>query len=355
MSAPRGDRGGERKRRQHFYTCQDYCISEAKRLFGFTLPREDYRELDSHGHERHIEAIVETYNNYGSDWSSLCVQVPALAQVVPSSKGGQKGKGKGRQPNVANPAAKPKAAPVAKPTGAAEPKAAAKTETKDKRGTPAQAKAESFGDVRASASASSSGGPPVAAPVAEGAAPPVEPKTAPEKPVEDQPPAAVASEQPTLESVAPDAQPTATDVLPKEEPELDDLVVKEEPAEEAQAEAPEEEVAEPAAEAETSRRRRPILRKGQPTLRLPNPRQRPREKKVRFRSRWTRRPLYISPVAEVVSAHSPPIARNPSKILVTFNPELPRWLVFVVGAFGNTRFSRPAQGTAMSCSPIRTY
>eukprot|EP00439_Symbiodinium_sp_Y106_P003299 s3573_g1.t1 len=241
MSAPRGDRGGERKRRQHFYTCQDYCISEAKRLFGFTLPREDYRELDSHGHERHIEAIVETYNNYGSDWSSLCVQVPALAQVVPSSKGGQKGKGKGRQPNVANPAAKPKAAPVAKPTGAAEPKAAAKTETKDKRGTPAQAKAESFGDVRASASASSSGGPPVAAPVAEGAAPPVEPKTAPEKPVEDQPPAAVASEQPTLESVAPDAQPTATDVLPKEEPELDDLVVKEEPAEEAQAEAPEEE------------------------------------------------------------------------------------------------------------------
>ena len=92
-------RGGERKRRQHFYTCQDYCISEARRLFGFTRPREDYRELDSHGRERHIEAIVETYNNYGSDWS----------------------------------------APLAKATEAAEPKAAAKTESKDKRGTPAQA------------------------------------------------------------------------------------------------------------------------------------------------------------------------------------------------------------------------
>ena len=36
-----GAGGGERKRRQHFYTCQDYCISEAKRLFGFSLPRED--------------------------------------------------------------------------------------------------------------------------------------------------------------------------------------------------------------------------------------------------------------------------------------------------------------------------
>ena len=167
MSAPRGDRGGERKPRRHFYTCQDYCISEAKRLFGFTLPRRDYGELDSHGHERHIEAIVETYNNYGSDWSSLCVQVLLLAQVVPTSKGRQKGKGKGRQPNVANPAAKPQALPIAKATGAAEPKAAAKTESKDKRGTPAQAaKAESLSDVRAPAatSSSSSGGPPVAAP-----------------------------------------------------------------------------------------------------------------------------------------------------------------------------------------------
>ena len=25
---------------------------------------------------------------------------------------------------------------------------------------------------------------------------------------------------------------------------------------------------------------------------------------------------------------------------------------FVIGAFGNTRFARPAWGTAMSCSPI---
>ena len=291
---PRGDRGGERKRRQHFYTCQDYCISEAKRLFGFTLPREDYRELDSHGHDRHIEAIVATYNNYGSDWSSLCVQVLALAQVVPSSKGGQKGKGKGRQPNVADPAAKPKAAPVAKPTGAAELAAAAKTESRDKRGTPAQAKAESLSDARASASTSSSGGPPVAAPVAEGAAPPAEPKTAPEKPVEGQPPAAVASEQPTLESVAPDAQPTAADVLPKEEPELDDLVVKEEPAEEAQAEAPEEEVAEPAAEEETIKEEAPDFEEGAADAELPNPRQKPRRKRVRLRSMWTRRLLYIA-------------------------------------------------------------
>ena len=89
----------------------------------------------------------------------------------------------------------------------------------------------------------------MAAPVAEGAAPPAEPK--------EKPPAAVASEQPTLESVAPDAQPTAADVLPKEELELDDLVVKEEPAEEAQAEAPAEEVAEPAAEGETVKEEAP--------------------------------------------------------------------------------------------------
>ena len=185
MSAPRGDRGGERKRRQHFYVCQDYCISEAKRLFGFTLPREDYRELDSHGRDGHIGAIVGTYDNYGSDWSDLCAQVPELAEVVPTSKGGQKGKGKGRQPNLANPAAKPKAAPVAKQE-AAEPAAA--TESRDTRGTPPQARTESLGRIRASTSASSSGGPPVAAPVAEGAAPPAEPK--------EQPPAAVASEQP---------------------------------------------------------------------------------------------------------------------------------------------------------------
>ena len=65
-----------------------------------------------------------------------------MAQVVPTSKGGQKGKRKGRQPNVANPAAKPQAVPLAKATGAAEPTAAAKTESKDKRGTPAQAKAD---------------------------------------------------------------------------------------------------------------------------------------------------------------------------------------------------------------------
>ena len=89
----------------------------------------------------------------------------------------------------------------------------------------------------------------MAAPVAEGAAPPAEPK--------EKPPVAVASEQPTLESVAPDAQPTAADVLPKEELELDDLVVKEEPAEEAQAEAPAEEVAEPAAEGETVKEEAP--------------------------------------------------------------------------------------------------
>ena len=49
--------------------------------------------------------------------------VPELAAAVPASKGGLKGKGKGR-PTLANPAAKPKAAPIAK--GAAEPAAAPK-------------------------------------------------------------------------------------------------------------------------------------------------------------------------------------------------------------------------------------
>ena len=42
-------------------------ISVSKRLFGFTLPREDYRELDSHGRDGHIGAIVGTYDKYGSD------------------------------------------------------------------------------------------------------------------------------------------------------------------------------------------------------------------------------------------------------------------------------------------------
>ena len=259
MSAPRGDRGGERKRRQHFYVCQDYCIGEARRLFGFALPREDFRELDSHGRDAHIAAIVGIYDTYGADWTDLCAQVPELAAAVPVSKGGLKGKGKGRQPTLANPAAKPKAAPIAK--GAAEPAAAPKAApiakgaaepasgSRDTRGTPPQARTGSLGGDRVPTSASSSGGPPVAAPVAKGAAPPAEPK--------EKPPAAVASEQPTLESVAPDAQPTAADVLPKEELELGDLVVKEEPAEEAQAEAPEEVVAEPAAEGGTAKEEAP--------------------------------------------------------------------------------------------------
>ena len=173
------------KKKAAFYVCQDYCISEAKRLFGFTLPREDYRGAGQPRQRRAHRGDRRTYDNYGSDWSDLCAQVPELAEVVPTSKGGQKGKGKGRQPNLANPAAKPKAAPVAKQE-AAEPAAA--TESRDTRGTPPQARTESLGRIRASTSASSSGGPPVAAPVAEGAAPPAEPK--------EQPPAAVASEQP---------------------------------------------------------------------------------------------------------------------------------------------------------------
>ena len=295
MSAPRGDRGGERKRRQHFYICQDYCISEARRLFGFTLPREDFRELDSHGRDEHIGAIVGTYDNYGCDWSDLCAQVPELAAAVPVSKGGQKGKGKGRQPTLANPAAKPKAAPIAK-QGAAEPAAA--TGSRDARGTPPQARTESLGGIRAPTSASSSGGPPVAAPVAEGAAPSAEPK--------EKPPAAVASEQPTLESVAPDAQPTAADVLPKEELELDDLVVKEEPAEEAQAEAPAEEVAEPAAEGETVEEEAPDFDGGAADAEIAEPEAEAAEEEGPAPIDVDEEAVvHSSPVAEVVSVQSP--------------------------------------------------
>ena len=220
----------EREKEGSIFTfAKTIVISEARRLFGFTLPREDFRELDSHGRDEHIGAIVGTYDNYGSDWSDLCAQVPELAAVVPTNKGGQKGKGKGRQPTLANPAAKPKAAPVAK-QGAAEPAAA--TGSRGTRGTPPQARTESLGGIRASTSASSS--------------------------------------------------------------ELDDLVVKEEPAEEAQAEAPEEEVAEPAAEEEAVKEEAPDFEGAAEQEQGPSPIDADEEAVV-----------HSSPVAEVVSVHSP--------------------------------------------------
>eukprot|EP00439_Symbiodinium_sp_Y106_P000215 s7480_g1.t1 len=164
--------------------------------------RSDFRELDSHGRDAHIAAIVGIYDTYGADWTDLCAQVPELAAAVPV------GKGKGR-PTLANPA-KPKAAPIVKGAAepaaapnAAEPKAApiakgaagpASVEpasgSRDTRGTPPKATSGTLGGGRVPTSASSSGGTPVAAPVAKGAAPPAEPK--------EKPPAAVASEQPTL-------------------------------------------------------------------------------------------------------------------------------------------------------------
>ena len=135
-------------------------------------------------------------------------------------------------------------------------------------------------------SASSSEGTPVAAPVAKGAAPPAEPK--------EKPPAAVASEQPTQEAVASDAQPTAADVLPKEEPQLDDLAVKEEPAEEVQAEAPEEEIAEPIAEEEAVKEEAPDFEGAAEEEQGPTPIDVDEEAAV-----------HSSPVAEVVPVHSP--------------------------------------------------
>ena len=161
-------------------------------------PREDFRELDSHGREAHIAAIVGVYDTYGADWTDLCAHVPELAAAVPASKGGLKGKGKGR-PTLANPAAKPKAAPIAKGAAepaaapkAAEPKAAPKAKgaavpasvepasgSRDTRGTPPKAASGTLGGGRVPTSASSSEGTPVAAPVAKGAAPPAEPKEKP--------------------------------------------------------------------------------------------------------------------------------------------------------------------------------
>ena len=122
--------------------------------------------------------------------------------------------------------------------------------------------------------------------MAKGAAPPAEPK--------EKPPAAVASEQPTQEAVASDAQPTAADVLPKEEPQLDDLAVKEEPAEEVQAEAPEEEIAEPIAEEEAVKEEAPDFEGAAEEEQGPTPIDVDEEAAV-----------HSSPVAEVVSVHSP--------------------------------------------------
>ena len=104
----------------------------------------------------------------------------------------------------------------------------------------------------------------------------------------------MASEQPTLEAVAPDAQPTAADVLPKEEPQLDHLAVKEEPAEEVQAEAPEGEVAEPTAEEEAVKEEAPDFEGAAEEEQGPTPIDVDEEAAV-----------HSSPVAEVVSVHSP--------------------------------------------------
>eukprot|EP00439_Symbiodinium_sp_Y106_P007769 s577_g1.t1 len=40
---------------------------------------EDFRELDSHGRDAHIAAIVGIYDTYGADWTDLCAHVPELA------------------------------------------------------------------------------------------------------------------------------------------------------------------------------------------------------------------------------------------------------------------------------------
>ena len=303
---PREETGEERGREdRHFYVCQDFCIGEARRLFGFALPREDFRELDSHGREAHIAAIVGVCDTYGADWTDLCAHVPELAAAVPASKGGLKGKGKGR-PTLANPAAKPKAAPIAKGAAepaaapkAAEPKAAPKAKgaavpasvepasgSRDTRGTPPKAASGTLGGGRVPTSASSSEGTPVAAPWQKG----LRHRRSQRK----SHPRLWRRSSPPKRRLLPTPSPTAADVLPKEEPQLDDLAVKEEPAEEVQAEAPEEEIAEPIAEEEAVKEEAPDFEGAAEEEQGPTPIDVDEEAAV-----------HSSPVAEVVSVHSP--------------------------------------------------
>ncbi|CAE7203486.1 unnamed protein product [Symbiodinium sp. CCMP2592] len=210
---PRGDRGGERRRRQVFYTHQDYAIDQANRLFGFTLPREDFRVLEGGGHQRHLDGIRDIYDSYAADWNRLCQVLPALAAVVPVSKGGAKGAGKGKGKGKAKP----------QPTSPATPASG----SRDTAGTPARIEATPL--TGAGGAASSTGvGPAVAAPKVEGAAPPAAAAKA-EGAAPAAGEAATTEEAPaSREAAAPEAtaeeeaaEPvTASDVLPKEEPQL---------------------------------------------------------------------------------------------------------------------------------------
>ena len=87
MPPTRGDRAGERKRRQVFYTWQDYAIEEARKRFGYMLSRGDFRQLDGAGRQPYIDAIQQVYDSWGASWRLLCNELPELDRLVAPAKG----------------------------------------------------------------------------------------------------------------------------------------------------------------------------------------------------------------------------------------------------------------------------